>query len=69
MPNIIQNVSRTAPNLIIVRTGHLPDIGQGQEAGVDGTHRIATLEEAMRIVEEEKLKVKTYHQKLMEKRE
>ena len=69
VPNIIQSVSRTAPNLIPVRTGHLPDIGQGHEAGVDITQRIAPLEEAMRIVKEEKLKVKTYHEKLMEKRE
>ena len=69
VPNIIPSVSRTAPNLIPVRTGHLPDIGQGHVAGADGTQRIAPLEEAMRIVEEEKLKVKTYHEKLMEKRE
>ena len=69
MPNIIPSVSRTAPNLIPVRTGHLPDIGQGHETGADGTQRIAPLEEAMRIVKKEKLKVKTYQEKLMEKRE
>ena len=65
----LQNVCRSAPKMIPVRTSHLPEIGQVPEAGVDGTPRVDPLKEAMKIVEAEKQKVLTYHEQLMEKPE
>ena len=67
--SILASIGRKAPTVLPVRKHPLPVIQQVPEASVDGTPRIDPLEQAMKIIEAEKMKVNTYTEQLRIQRE